>query len=243
MQSTIAFVFVVMCLFSLVLGSNDIVAGESHFGSVVVRFQDSLVVGAPNRLLIRATVNEEVDSAVLVVRMPEGGNSVMKDETVLWEGKALARDTIINAIPLTAFSEGDYRYVVTLKFPNRKTGRLQISSSLFVRVSGKSGRWVEGDQWTFEKMLIKEELESRGLKGVSTDSVLKVFPEIRERYEKLGYSVGKLPGPDPANSAADSTRLAPTRAPDSGITKPQGQIDPASGNCIAQYGVIRCGES
>lgn len=232
MKSLRACIFVVMCLSSSALASKGVSAGEAHLDGVVLRFQDSLVTGAPNTLLVRATVREEVDSAALVVRMPAGGNSVMKDEIVLWTGKALARDTIISALPLTAFAEGDYRYVVTLKFPNRKTGRLQISASLFARVSGKIGRWMVGDQWAFERMLISEEIEARGLKGVSTDSLLKAFPEIRERCEKLGIWVGELPRSATTDSAGGSYKSTPTESPDSAITKPRGQINSSAATGI-----------
>ncbi len=152
---------------------------ETRPGIVSVRFVDSLVAGVPNKLLVRAFPQEDVDTATLLITAVERG--VRRKKIAIWSGRLKPADSIVAEYPIPALGLGDYRYVADLEYQ----GFTQLSGALCARLTEKGTCWTQGDLWELDLAETEAEIKRRGFGALTLDSIAKIAPEMRHRLAKL----------------------------------------------------------
>jgi hypothetical protein len=161
----------------------DIAFGKVKLPAGIKMNVDSAALpGKPIKIRITASCKIPFKDGVIELDIPEiSGKSAGK--VVLWEGNA---DTPMEkqlSYSLGVIPEGKYKLIASFKFAPRRIGARKVGVAKYLYLDSRSAEILSSNVsfGHIKRSELKQEMEKRGLQGLSMEEIKKKDPEIAGR--------------------------------------------------------------
>lgn len=165
------------CLFAdMAFGRVKLPAG------IKVNVDGASLPGKPIRIRIVTSCKIPFKDGIIELYIPEIPGKPA-EKVVLWEGDADASLEKQFSYSLAAIPEGKYRLIASFKFTPRRIGARQVGVARSLYLDSRSAEILSSNVsfGHIKRLELKQEMEKRGLLGLSMEEIKKKDPEIAER--------------------------------------------------------------